>query len=994
MKYLVLSTVMALLYLSVCVAQERAKPFSKDDLQFLSQRSSSGAGINVTGNISAEDLIKKVFIGGDCFDVTNVKYTGDPVSVGKFKGGKNAIKIEDGIVMTTGTIKSAEGPNDNANFGYSVIDVAQDKDLKKLLGSSEDLHDQCILEFDFVPTTNMIQFDFVFASEEYCEYVNSNYNDIFGFFISGPGINGPYSNKGQNIALVPNTSKNVSINNVNNLNYSQYYVNNVNTLFNPAGSCSSLTSLGKYLSDTQFDGFTTPITATASVIPCQKYHIKLALTDVKDHGYDSAVFLKANSFSSGSNVIAAPSTPKTTSFDLETVYEGCDSTAFTFSRLDDDLTLPLVINFNVDASSTATPGVDYVALPNSVTIPSGQKSVSLPINVLSDAIVESDEFITIEVAKSCSCSKSKISIKIKDKPNLKVTIPDTSFCGTAKLLLQSKVSGTIGKVNYIWSTGEKTPNISINPSKTTSYTLTVSDECYQKIFDESVVTLAPNPTADLKMTSASVCRVGQIVTLPVTFTGLAPYQLTYKINGTTKTDTNIKGDSVKIKADTIGIIQLLAVKGAGCDGKVNGAAKISLNPITLNSTVENAKCFNGKTGTINLKIAGGGTAPYTCEWSNGDKNQNPKNLGKGKYKVDVIDKDNCKATINVDVSEPEPLAAKVVKTKPATCAKPYGGYIDAEGAGGTPPYLFTWLSVNGKTFKKDSLKAGDYQAIVKDNNGCETTITATVKADTLAPKTLDFEAVSPSCRSQFGAIIIKSALGGVPPYSFAMDTFPNFTAQKIYEKLLPNQYVFSARGANGCVLKMQVKVPEYKAPTVEIFPKDTLIYPGDSIQITTTNNLTKAELKDISWTPPYWLDCRDCPNPIAKPMSGVVYVVSVKDKFDCVAKAESRIRINRDVKVFIPNAIRPSGFDGNKTLTVFANPKQVKSVRQVAVYDRWGDKIYERQNLLINDDREAWDGSLNNNGELVGEGVYVYFVEVELVNGETMKLSGDVVLLK
>ena len=982
-----------MLCLNLSVAQQRAQPLSKNDA-ILSANARNGSGITVTGNISAEELIKKVFIGGDCFDVTNVKYTGDPISVGKFNGGKNALKINNGIVMTTGTIKSAEGPNDNPNFGYTVNNVAEDKDLKKLLGSNENLNDQCILEFDFVPTTNEIQFEFVFASEEYCEYVNSAYNDIFGFFISGPGFNGPYSNKGQNIALVPGTNKNVSINNVNNLSYPNYYVNNVNTLFNPAGSCSSIKQLGAYLSDTQFDGFTTPLLAKATVVPCQKYHIKLAICDVKDHGYDSAVFLKANSFSSGSAAIVSSYAPKTFSFDQETVYEGCDSTAFTFGRLDNDMTAPLVINFSVDPSSTATQGLDYQALPTSVTIPIGQMTASVPVNVLSDAIVEPDESIVIAVDKSCSCSKSKIAIKIKDKPLFKLAVPDTSFCGSAVIKLNSKVSGSIGKVNYLWSTGEKTPSISVNPSKTTSYTLTVSDACYQNTSDESVISLAPNPTASLQNINASVCRIGQEVFLPVTFTGNAPYQLTYKINGKTKTDTNIKVDSVKIKADTVGFIQLLAVSGAGCDGKVSGQAKITLNPITLSNVMTAVKCNGGKDGSINLTVAGGGTAPYTYAWNNGNSSKNPMGLAKGKYVVKVTDKDNCEAEMTVDVAEPQPLSSKVVKTKPATCAKPYGGYIEAEGFGGTPPYSFSWLNVGGKPFKKDSLQYGDYQAIVKDANGCETTITATVKADTLAPKNLEYETVSPNCRTPFGTLYLKNASGGVPPYLFAMDTFPSFTTQKIYEKLLPNKYTVSVKGNNGCVTKMSLKIPEYRAPEVRVTPKDTLVYPGDSLQLFATPNLDSKDIKSISWSPSNWLDCTNCTDPIAKPLNGVVYIVSVKDKFDCIATAEARVRINRDVKVFIPNAIRPDGYEGNKKLTVFANPRQVKSVNILAVYDRWGDKVYEHQNIRINDDREGWDGTFNNAGEPMETGVYVYFAEVQLVNGETMKLSGDVFLVK
>lgn len=122
-------------------------------------------------------------------------------------------------------------------------------------------------------------FQFVFGSEEYPEYVNQ-FNDVFGFFINGPGINGPHSNNSKNIALIPGTNTPVSINNVNEGNNSEYFVVND-------------------LDFIQYDGFTTVFTAESEVQPMQTYHIKLAIGDGVDHFYDSGVLLQASSFCSG-----------------------------------------------------------------------------------------------------------------------------------------------------------------------------------------------------------------------------------------------------------------------------------------------------------------------------------------------------------------------------------------------------------------------------------------------------------------------------------------------------------------------------------------------------------------------------------------------------------------------------------------------------------------------------------------------------------------------
>jgi hypothetical protein len=156
--------------------------------------------------------------------------------------------------------------------------TAGDPDLQVFSGG--ETFDACVLEFDFVPYYSYVWFQFVFGSEEYPEFVGSVFNDAFGFFISGPGITGPYSNNSKNIALIPETEIPVSINNVNQDINSEYYVANESDFI-------------------QYDGFTTVFSAVSEVQPMNTYHIKLAIGDVLDYSFDSGVLLQASSFCSG-----------------------------------------------------------------------------------------------------------------------------------------------------------------------------------------------------------------------------------------------------------------------------------------------------------------------------------------------------------------------------------------------------------------------------------------------------------------------------------------------------------------------------------------------------------------------------------------------------------------------------------------------------------------------------------------------------------------------
>jgi len=97
-----------------------------------------------------------------------------------------------------------------------TFDPGSDVDLDILNpNSAGDFNDIAVLEFDFVALGDSVWFDYVFASDEYPEFSGSSFNDTFGFFMSGPGINGPYSDNSENLAVIPGTDVGVTINNVN-----------------------------------------------------------------------------------------------------------------------------------------------------------------------------------------------------------------------------------------------------------------------------------------------------------------------------------------------------------------------------------------------------------------------------------------------------------------------------------------------------------------------------------------------------------------------------------------------------------------------------------------------------------------------------------------------------------------------------------------------------------------------------------------------------------
>ncbi len=233
---------------------------------------------DLTAGLTPLDLAQALV--GTGVAISNVTFNGDNMAGGLFTEGlSEGLEIESGVLLSSGAIADAAGPNDSEST-TSAFGLPGDADLDALIPGFSTL-DATVFEFDFVATEGTIAFQYVFGSEEYNEFVNESFNDVFGFFLDG-----------ENIALVPGTTTPVSINNVNNgLNSSYYNDNSLADLGSP-------TPFG-----TQADGFTVPLQAVASVSP-GTHHIKLAIADAGDDLLDSWVFLAANSFVSGESDIA------------------------------------------------------------------------------------------------------------------------------------------------------------------------------------------------------------------------------------------------------------------------------------------------------------------------------------------------------------------------------------------------------------------------------------------------------------------------------------------------------------------------------------------------------------------------------------------------------------------------------------------------------------------------------------------------------------------
>jgi gliding motility-associated-like protein len=453
------------------------------------------------------DLVDTVFLAGvNPQSIANITFYGDPSSVGYFKGGYFlGFKRPQGIVMTDGKsddVDKSNVCNTEQNASSNNNGVEGDPDLEQLAGVAS--HDGCIIEFDFKPTADTVRFNYVFASEEYHEYVNSSFNDMFGFFLSGPGISGPYSNDADNIALIPGTNTGVAINTIN------FGKGGVTCTGKPGGcdhcewfkdnSQNSDPAFHKFV----YDGLTKSLIAKSGMEQCEWYHIKLAISDGGDAIYDSGVLLEGGSFNAG-NVTAITDYTHPTVDSL--LYESCNNhEAILYFEIEEPMGFPYIIPFKVEG--TAIRDVDYQLVTtqpgDTILIEPGGTYDSIIIRPFYDTEIEGEEDVQV-IFNSVMCSIFAIpdtaTVLIDDLPEMSDTALNFPvFCeDTALLSFESVLSG-VKPYSYNWysfSPPKYTPEVEYVPSGYDYYTVPVviDDTCGQQVSDTAFV-IVPNLVAD------------------------------------------------------------------------------------------------------------------------------------------------------------------------------------------------------------------------------------------------------------------------------------------------------------------------------------------------------------------------------------------------------------------------------------------------------------------------------------------------------------------
>lgn len=352
----------------------------------------------------------------------------------------------------------------------------------------------------------------------------------------------------------------------------------------------------------------------------------------------------------------------------------------------------------------------------------------------------------------------------------------------------------------------------------------------------------------------------------------------------------------------------------------------------------------------------------------------------GTYPVALQASNGCDSTVLLSLTVLPPPAVSIAQSADPCGILPTLLVAQSPAASG-----YVWSS-GGTAQAEQAAATGSYSVTVTDLNGC--TGTGGTAAVLATPVSAVVENAGPLCfGGTDGHIAVTGTAGGTPPYVFALNGgVPSPDA--FFDGLGSGGHLLTVLDAQGCAFTTTV-VLEAPAPASIDAGPDRVIGYGDELVLEAA---VSAQIDSVWWTPGSGLSCGTCAQTTASPSEAVVYRVFAITSEGCLVSDTVFVDVRFDLGelAYAPNVFSPNGDGINDHFTIFPNPTAVVETASFRVFNRWGAMLFERHPYLPAE--AGWDGTFQ--GKDVGQGVYVWFAEVVLREGERRLLKGEVTVVR
>lgn len=599
------------------------------------------------------------------------------------------------------------------------------------------------------------------------------------------------------------------------------------------------------------------------------------------------------------------------------------------------------------------------------------------------------DLVVTDPTNGCTTSASATVTQDPTVPDIDV-VGDSLTCATQVVTLNATTMTP--NVNFLWSG----PN---------GFTSTVEDPSVSVPGPYTVVA-----TATSGCTSSFVYNVLQNINAPgataqgdtitctvqsVTISGNSPTQgVSWLWTGPGGFTSNLQNPSVS----QTGTYVLTTTGSNGCTSTASAQVIPDQSIPQITITTGTITCA---VPSIQLTATSSNQPNATWQWSGPggftSTQQNPIVTVPGNYTVIATALNGCSSSTggtvigdtqgpNVSIAMPDELNCTTTQVSLLATVSVPGSY-QYQWSGGT-------ILSGANTPNPTVSQAAIYTVTVTNNsNGCTTAKNTEVEVNPATPSGVARQEKDISCYGRTdGVLIIDSVQGGTPPFVYSVDNQP-FTTGTLFNALPPGVHSLVVQDVNGCEYETTFTLDEPEELIVTLGP-DTTVQFGQSLSLSLDNIVNYPDrVEQMLVTPAGLFDtifCDTCEE--FTPIYSFRYRVTVIDSNGCKAADDRLVIVDKTRHVYIPNIFNPEASDNNSLFMVFGDEDQIVKIKSFQVFDRWGGMVHEYYDFKPNDIAAGWDGRVR--GDKADPAVFVYYAEIEFIDGEVILYKGDVTLYR
>lgn len=573
---------------------------------------------------------------------------------------------------------------------------------------------------------------------------------------------------------------------------------------------------------------------------------------------------------------------------------------------------------------------------------------------------------TINTKDANGCTGSGTLTITQPTAALAVSITATTgaTCGQNNGGATASATGGTPSYTYNWApsggSGASATNLSAG-----NYTVTVTDSKNCTTNTPVIINSTGGPTLSVTSQTNVSCFGGNNGAAIVSSTGgTGPYTYTWvpgNLSGSTQNSL------------TAGVYTISTKDAGGCIG--SGTLSIT-QPTAALSAVANgsATTCGGSTGSATVS-ASGGTPSYTYSWApGGGTGTTISGLNSGNYSVLVTDANSCTVTAAVTINSAGGPTVSISSQTNISCSGGNTGAATVSATGGSGSYTYTWSPSGGNSASASGLAAGAYTVSVSDGS-CTSYTTVTITQ--ASGVTLTLSSTPANCTASDGTATV-TAIGGSGNYTYTWS--PSGGSSSVASGLAPGNYTVMVDDGTGCTASGTVTVNSINTGFSVDAGTSVWIQSGSS----TILNGTAPSGSSYTWTPSSSLDNPNSLNPVASPNQTTTYTLTVTNSSGCVSFDTVTVHIELPCgELFVPTAFSPNGDNQNDVLFVYGN---CVTDLTFAIYDRWGEKVFETTTVAT-----GWDGTFR--GKALNPAVFAYYLKA-VVDGKEVSQHGSITLVK